>query len=461
MGGFAGTEEVVLLLDHGDRYGMELYGSLCRAFGGCTAVLLEDDGEDLPGMLSPFAFFCKDGTKEEEDPCRRGRFFNEVPVPRYWEISGNGSSGSVHDLYHERARIYYREPKQKRIVRVVDWLDLSGKVRFCDHYDRGGRLFARTHLDGAGRKFMKTWFSPAGREVLTENYVTGDLILNEGEKTRIFRDKTGFIIYFLEKAGLAERRVFYNSLALPFFVSQRLPREERRDILFWQEKVGDEIPGNMRFILNGQQTHTGRILVQRREAYEKLIQLGADPALVRPLGFIYPFVRDNRRGNKVLICTNSDQVLHLEELARLLPEAEFSVAALTEMSAKLLDKGKLANVRLYPTVTEKKLEELFEECDYYLDINRGAEIVSALYRAFLNRQLILAFRETAHGLDYVAGEHLFDEKDYAGLAACLAEYMDSSVSSKQALARQEKAAMAETEEAYSAACYAAFPGKPR
>ena len=51
------------------------------------------------------------------------------------------------------------------------------------------------------------------------------------------------------------------------------------------------------------------------------------------------------------------------------------------MSAKLMSLGKYDNVKLYPTITQAKIDQLFQTCDVYLDINKDGEIVNAIERA--------------------------------------------------------------------------------
>ena len=57
------------------------------------------------------------------------------------------------------------------------------------------------------------------------------------------------------------------------------------------------------------------------------------------------------------------------------------IGAITEMSATLMGLGKYDNVKLYPTITQAKINQLFQTCDIYLDINKGGEIVNAVERA--------------------------------------------------------------------------------
>lgn len=439
--------DIVLLFDNYFQESQNLHASFRQAGYECPAVVIEDDGFLPEDVISIYGFFLGDFREAPGIP-GRPRYFNQIPVPEYWEISGTNRMGKVHDLYRERGRIFYAEPKHKRLVKVVDWYDEKHVVRSSDHYNRYGALYARTVFNAKGQKVNRSYFSADGREVIVENYVTGDIILNEGERVYFFQNRTELAVHVMKRAGLIQKRLFFNSLSIPFFVSQRLHSEKKRDILFWQEPVQGEIPGNMQIILQGKASRTAEVLVQKRESYDRLLKLGAPAELVHPLGFIYPFERENLYRPEALICTNSDQIEQCRKLVEALPEMHFHIAAITEMSSKLMRMDSYKNVSLYPGVKTRILDELFASCDYYLDINHEAEIVSAVYRAFQNNQLILAFQETLHNRDYTAAAHIFRAKDAQAMIRKILETMQDAEAMDRHLHIQRAAAYAETKESY-------------
>lgn len=439
--------DIILLFDDYSMDSQNLYTSFKLAGYECPVAVIEDDGFLPDEVMSVYGFFLGDFRAVLGENARP-RYFNEIVVPDYWEISGNNTVGKVCDLYRERGKIFYAEPKHKRLVRIVDWYDERGVVRSSDHYNRYGALYARTIFNAKGQKVNKSYFSPEGREVIVENYVTGDIILNEEDGIKIFRSKTEFVLYFFVKSGVKQSRIFFNSLSTPFFVSNRLSARAKRDVLFWQEPIGTEIPGNMQSIFNGEAGRTAQVMVQKRQSYEKLLALGAPADKVHKLGYIYSFEKENRHRAEALICTNSDRIERCEELVTALPKMHFHIAAITEMSSKLLSVGAYDNVSLYPGIKMEILDELFEKCDYYLDINHESEIVSAVYKAFLNDQLIFAFEETVHNRTYVAQEHIFQSKQAERLITDIQNTMvDDSVMDRY-LQKQHEAAFVETEESY-------------
>ncbi len=442
------SEQVVLLFDYYGQGSQDLHTSFKQAGYNFPAIVIEEDGFLPEDVISVFGFFLGDFTKQAGNP-GKPRYFNQIPVPEYWEISGNNSNGKVNDLSRERGRIFYADPTHKRLVKTVDWLDERGIVRSSDHYNRYGALYARTIFNAKGQKVNKSWFSASGQEIIVQNYVTGDIVLNDGKEIRFFRTKTDFIMYFLRRAGLEKCRIFFNSLSTPFFVSNMLtPGEEKRDVLFWQEPVGNEIPGNMQMILRGDAPRTARIMVQMERSYTRLMELGASEEVLQKLGFIYPFRRKNRRRKEALICTNSDRIEHCQEIVKAIPQMHFHIAALTEMSSKLMSIESFHNVSLYPGANSTVIKELFASCDYYLDINYEGEIVSAVRRAFLNNQLIFAFQETIHNRDYISDRQIYPAGEADRMIRDIRETIEKVPVLAERLQKQRAAALVEFSEDY-------------
>lgn len=407
-------DEIILLFDYFNRGSLDLFESFKNAKLPCKAVVINDDGFLPDDVINVFEYFL--GDFKEKEGFGKPRFFNQIKVPDYWEISANNNSGSIHDKERERGRIFFAEPTHKRYVNVVDFLDEDGNVRCSEHYNRYGGLYARTIFNKISQKVNKSYFDADGKEVIVENYVTGDIILNRDGKSVIFKSKAEFVTYFIRLMGWENKRIFFNSLSVPFFVENSLkPNGEKNDILFWQEQTGAEIPGNMQVILQGNGSRCKKVVVQNRISYNRLLTLGAPKDKISELGYIYSFKKENHGKLEALICTNTENVEKLKELLEALPQMKFHVAALTEMSGKLLSHEKYDNVVMYPNIKASTLDSLFMKCDFFLDINHEGEIVEATRKAFIHNLLILAFQETSHGSEYTAEENIFPIKAYKDL----------------------------------------------
>lgn len=442
----AGTD-TLLLMDVFSEESERLYTSMKQSGIAFQAAVLQDDGFLPEDIFSVYGFFLGD-YHNSRDSLQKPRFFNQIPVPDYWRICGSNRQGQIFDMERERGRIFYATPTNKRLVKTVDWLDEGGKVRYSDHYNAQGALWARTTFDARGKKIMKTWFAADGREKIVENYVTSDIILNEEQGIRIFHSLTDFAVYALNQAGYGHHRIFFNTLSYSLFVSERLEGAGKQNVLFWQEQRRQDIPGNMKMILEKRSRNVGTIYVQQKDSWEKLLELGADPDVLRLLGNIYPFERKNKKRPEALICTNSDQIEQLKELVEALPAMQFHIAAITEMSSRLMSMESYGNVHLYPNIKSTRFNRLFALCDWYFDINYADEIGSAVKKAFMNNLLILGFEDTLHNRFFTAPEHIYARGGAAKMISFIQAILDDPGQMEVHLEKQRAAALAETPENY-------------
>ncbi len=450
MGRCIGANEIILLFDSYSLEGRYLHESVERAGYKTRAIVIEEDDFLPRGVISVYDLLSSDW-KEENKGKGAPLFFNEIVAPDHWSISAGVEEpyGKITYQHEEKGRIYYIEPVRKYLVKAVDWFDRKGAVRFRDHYNRYGIICARTVYNAGGQQLSKSWFSARGQEILMENYVTGDIIFNDGDIVKHFRTKIDLICYCFTKIGIADNRIFFNSLSTPFFLSNRLKASAKKDILFWQEPVQEDIPENMQIILKGRARRTDKIVVQKRQAYDKLLELGAEKDRLFRLGFIYPFAKENGHKPEALIYTDSDRIEHCQELIKAFPQMHFHIAAITVMSQTLKNLESLENVSLYPAVKSPVREELFRKCDYYFDINYYGEVISAVQKAFVHNLLIFAFRETVHNKEYVDDAHIYQISEFEKMVSDIKSTIEKRTVMEEHLEKQNRHALTEDKEAYA------------
>ncbi len=444
------AKKTVLLTEQLNDESTRLAVSLDAAGYDFKPIVINYDGFLPEEAASPYEFF----SGGDETPQGSPLYFDRLEKPELWEIESSNASGELFEYDQLRARLFYVEPKEKRYIRIVDWLDRDGKVRFSDHYDKFGRRFARTVLNREQKPVHKTYYDPHGREAITENFLTGTIILTWHGKEIFFKSKSDFVVYYfdcLEENGMEIDRLLINSLSVPFFAADKLKAkhpELTRNILFWQEPVGEDIPGNMKAILTGGTGGIEKIIVQRADAAEKIASLPVDQSRFGRLGFIYDISGENLARPEVLILTNSDQIERLDELTVRLPNVNFHIGAVTEMSSRLMAFERRSNVTLYPVITYPTVEYLRESCDFCLDINRGGEILNSVRSAFVSNQVILAFNQTMHNQYFVSPENRFESSDWEKLAQRLESLVGNPEAVTRALAAQTKHANASSPEEY-------------
>ena len=150
------------------------------------------ESQDLLHSMQESGFHHFLGQPEGE---KRGRYFNEVLVPDFWEISGDNNMGKVTYYGQEKACIYYHIASYKRIVERVEWLDDKSQVVMIERYDQYGRKIAVTTCDGQGQPLVTTYLEGT-IERLTENHQTGDLILTlPNSPMKIFKSRLDYFMF--------------------------------------------------------------------------------------------------------------------------------------------------------------------------------------------------------------------------------------------------------------------------
>lgn len=125
------------------------------------------------------------------------------------------------------------------------------------------------------------------------------------------------------------------------------------------------------------------------------------------------------------IFTDSDQIAHLSELVKALPEVCFNIAASTEMSEVLTNFVHFPNVRLYKDVIPPILKQLINSADTYLDINFGSKDKNVLDQLKAKQVPILAFGQTADQNNSYDQYQVFADEDVAGMVNKIKQIMQT------------------------------------
>ncbi|HEC2157903.1 accessory Sec system glycosylation chaperone GtfB [Staphylococcus delphini] len=401
---------MVNLFEHFDSQSQELYQTLKFAGHHDDTIVLVDDGFLPEEIISPYSFFA-----DYQAPAKkRARYFNEVPLPRFWEIEGNNEEAWVKDMGHTRAFIHYHSGEKRRLVSHVEWLDQHGRLQFVDHYNQHGLRFAQTVYDLNGKMIFRRYLDQQGKEVIYENFIASSIILTWKGQYYHFNSQTSFLIFFLKALNIDLSHFVINSLSTPFSVLYYLD-VPGNDTLFWQESSQGEIPGNMQLILEKSTHRQCRVLIPSHKEYDIITEQITDEErdFVDYSGYLYEYESKNQYSANILTMTNSDQIENLVAMIEACPFATFHIGAVTEMSNVLTSLDLYKNVKLYEAIEQQTVEKLYRKCDIYLDINEGNEIVNAVRKAFDHDMLIMGYEDIAHNLTYTAPENLFTKENQA------------------------------------------------
>ena len=381
----------VNIFDYYDENTENLLQSLKTAKLPRKSLFVHYNGRLPKDAMSPFTFFT--GLKETNT---QGLFFNRVAVPAFYDIIvGGANSARIENGMRTVGLITFRSEG----YRVVDNVTLFSKedgdtVVRKDWYNISGDRYATTYFKD-GEQYATRYFKD-GQPVITENHRSGIIELRYQDKTYDFANITAFFVFFLQEAKINALDIVINSLSYPLFIAHTLHNE--KTTLFWQEPLGDDVPGNMVAELENQTSF--KQIIFSDESQLKFVSDRYPDTKVKLtyLSNIGEFARKTKYRHQAFVLTNSDDLRGLDEILTALPDLKVTVAAFTEMSKKLLEQGdKYQNLSLLPNFAPREVHLELEKADIYLDINAGGKVANVLRYAYRNHMIILTDQDVKAG----------------------------------------------------------------
>lgn len=386
--------------------------NLCRLASrpgpGMSVISVADDGNLVRGVGSPYRFFTE--SQNASSHKERLLYYDFIPVPRFWEVRVEGTNGAIYDKDIKKATVYMREPAIERNVSRVEWCTEDGFVYKTDFYDDYAlRYMSEFHAKGIGVA-SKVYYTDENKEAVIVNSQNNCVMLLENSQVRqVFSSPAEFIKYYLGclpydgKVGL-----FIQDVAQIDSLSQ-YPN--------WQREISLAICESAALLQEYQAAGGGKGVVFIEEPDDQ---------------------KANRNRPVAMTLTDSDQCVGLEEVARALPGWDFHVAAHTEVSDTLGRIGELPNVHVYPGVSKPELCHIWEESDFYLDINRYAEVDEAVNTASLRNLLVLGFADTLHNPTLTASECIVEPGDINSMIQMLKDLSDNPAVAKRMLSAERR-----------------------
>lgn len=373
-----------------------------------SKIIIFDDEGFLPAdVITPYEYFVLQ--QNPETVAEKPLFYNFIKVPAFWEIRADGVRGGIYDMGCRKAVICFAQPVERRNVQRVEWCAENGWVYRTDYYNKYGLKFAADFFNVNGEVESRVFYSCQNQEIIViqpqNDTVT---LLEEGRLQSYFTSYDQFTEYFLEKAVTAETYILLiqNERQIEQLLKEPERKERWKCVMFQEGKL-------LQAYLAAGGNNGCRF-------YE-------DPGR-------YPV---NHAEGKVLILTASDQIAGIEYLISGLPEVTFCIAANTQVSDKLHRLDDRENVLVYPQISQNKLEELWSECDFYLDINYYREIYDAVNIAHRRNLLIMGFEDTLHDKDLVAEECVFHKSDYEGMVRKIKALLENADKVQPVLQKQQ------------------------
>ena len=108
------------------------------------------------------------------------------------------------------------------------------------------------------------------------------------------------------------------------------------------------------------------------------------------------------------------------------------------MSDRLMNLEKQGNVKLYPGLSQDVLDELWEKCDFYLDINLYGEIRDAVNVAQQKNLLVIGFENTVHHKELLIKECVYPAEEYKKMVLDIRHMLQNPKCAQELLAVQQR-----------------------
>lgn len=380
------------IFDFYNENAKKLIHSLSTAGMEPKSLFVHYEGELPIGGVSPYSFFTKIPQESEE----QGLFFDQVIVPEFYAIRHlDGESAAIEFLQRRVGLIHYQK-EGYRLVKMVEWFsnEDSKTIVKRDAYNLAGHHYASTYFGEKG-PYQTDYYNLQGQVIVSEDLVHRGIQLNESSKIHHFENVTQFFLYFMKVEQIEPSEIYINSLSYPLFISRAL-NIGRQTTLFWQEPMGQEVPGNMKNELEKAVTLKRIIFANENQLKQVETKFPATSIALGYLSAIGKFKRSNHYRPQALILTNSDNICGLQEILENFPGLQITVAAYTNMSTKLLHlEEEYSNIQLIPSINEDMLQDELEKADIYLDTNHGLKVGEILQWAYEQNMLIFSYKEVA------------------------------------------------------------------
>lgn len=345
-------------------------------------------------------------------------FTLKVTVPEFWEVHMDYNEGTIWDKDVKRGVIHYLD-KTLRTVRMVEWMDINGRVLSKDYYQENGWRYKQDILDQEGKTIFIQYYSPEDVLLMIEDTENHLFTVFENDVTRIYN----------------EEQLWQNCMS-------RMNAE--RDVVV----IGDQSIAQYLQKENTIACYLGQGILSEKEIQDWLMYVDylyiyhysvfhslSDNDKVRHLSPLYP-PKNIRNGHRALVVTHTQEVEKIEALVEHLPMLEFHIAAITAMGGRLTNLSEKENVFLYPGIIESQYRALLETCTIYFDINHNIEILNSVEESLENGLLLFGFEETCHRKDFICSEHLYISDDISCMIEDLKKIVFSEVEYDLAIQRQ-------------------------
>jgi len=123
------------------------------------------------------------------------------------------------------------------------------------------------------------------------------------------------------------------------------------------------------------------------------------------------------------IYTNTVNLHEAENLIKALPQVNFNILAHCYFAPEILMLEKYKNVTLFPCFDPLTHEKVFNQLDFYLDINYEGEIYNIIQKVVDKEIPFYSFQATNHA--HEIPHYVFENQDVQGMIQHIKNYLDT------------------------------------
>ncbi|MBP3784205.1 MAG: hypothetical protein J6I68_13245 [Butyrivibrio sp.] len=402
-----------ILLDSFANTSLPLQNTLNETGTECNYLVLNDDRFLPLGFISMFDFIIDsvsplpDSFHDVYLPC--------VKIPHYYSLLPyNTLYYNIHHLGQKKGLVWFRHDSKELCADRIERLDENGKLVCQDYYNRYGFIAYSDFYDEENEAISRCYYSSDNKPILNYSYRTDSYCLFRSSKTVLtFVGKDALISYCLFLLHLHGESIIPTSYSQITLLKQANILDRQAKFFLFQSAEDYHKYMNEPSLHRESQT----ILLMNNESTKDYIKTMSEPTHV--LRYIGKNNRILPPRQQALTLTRSDQIECLAELAQTNPHITFHVAAYTMVSPTLLSYEKYKNIKIHPSISFQKLQELLSISSFYLDINYYNEAYDSIVSAASTPLLLMGFKDTLHNPDYILPEYIFPEGDHVSFAKAL------------------------------------------
>ena len=390
-----------ILIDSFTTTSLPLQNTMTEAMADSAFLVFNDDRFLPSGFISMFDLIVDSisplpkSFKDVYLPC--------VNIPEYYCISSDTNLyGNINHLGQKKGTAWFRRDCLNTCADRVERLDENGNIVRLDFYNRYGFIAYSDFYNDNKEAVSRSYYSPDNKPILIYSYSSDTYCLIRD--SRIIGTFAGtdelktYCMSLLHSSGQRMIPTTYNQISL--LMKENL-LDHQTDIFLFQTE--EEYRAYLEDpTLHGESRH---ILIMNNESTKKHALADSESALM--IRYVSKSKNFLPLQQHALTITRSDQIEGLAELAQSNPHITFHVAANTMVSPTLLAYEQYGNVKIYPSISPRKLHELFSISSFYLDINHYGEVFDAIVSAVGASLLLMGFEDTLHNPDYILPEFIF------------------------------------------------------